>query len=83
MRVAELVQNGFFPESRVIPEMAFINDGFLIVSWNSVDFLDGGDGSAQLAGNAPFKVDLNTGECSDCPFEEVVDFLRRGLFPED
>ncbi|MFI5911661.1 hypothetical protein [Dactylosporangium sp. NPDC051541] len=66
-------------EVRTIPDSAFTDGPFLIVPYNSVALLDHGDRSAQLAGNAPIRVDLATGECDLLDVIEVIGYRKRGF----
>ncbi|MBT1187916.1 hypothetical protein HET69_29010 [Streptomyces sp. CJ_13] len=64
---------------RLIPEYCFIDRGRFIAPYDRVEFLDGGDEDAQLAGNLPVSVDLATGECSFITWAEAHDLMDRGL----
>lgn len=64
---------------RIIPEDSFIDGSRFIALYDSVDFLDHGVEGAQLGGNLPISVDLETGECSFITWQETNDLMDRGL----
>ncbi|WP_433615506.1 hypothetical protein ACQP2P_11795 [Dactylosporangium sp. CA-139114] len=66
---------------RTVPEIAFVDGSVLIVSWNSVEALDGGGELAELGGNMPIRVDLATGQCRFLHLGEKGDYSRPGSEP--
>ncbi|WP_433615510.1 hypothetical protein ACQP2P_11805 [Dactylosporangium sp. CA-139114] len=66
---------------RTVPEIAFVDGSVLIVSWNSVEALEGGGELAELGGNMPIRVDLATGRCRFLGLGEVDDYSRPGSEP--
>lgn len=64
---------------RIIREDSFSYEGFLVVPYNSVDYLDGGVSSAILVGNLPVRVDLETGECHFLDLLAVLDCRDLGF----
>lgn len=58
-------------------DFAFIEDGVLLVPWNSVAVVDHGIESAELAGNLPIRVDLETGACEYIDLLEMFDYMSR------
>ncbi|KOU22617.1 hypothetical protein ADK52_20640 [Streptomyces sp. WM6372] len=78
--LAEDSQGWDSSDVRVIPEAAFVEQGRLIVPYDHTDYLDSGQDDMRLAGNLPYAVDLNSGECSVLTWDEVEDFAERNLF---
>ncbi|MEU1867832.1 hypothetical protein [Streptomyces gardneri] len=64
---------------RIIQEDCFVDKGRLIAPYNTTDYLDRGVDGAQLAGNLPIVVDLQTGGCSFISWEEAEDFMDRDM----
>lgn len=64
---------------RIIREDSFSHEGFLVVPYNSVDYLDGGVPGAILVGNLPIRVDLKTGECQFLDLLSVLDYRDLGF----
>ncbi|GAA3244275.1 hypothetical protein ACFO1B_31940 [Dactylosporangium siamense] len=71
---------GFVPEPvRVQPEAAFADGRRIIVPYNSIALLDHGDLEAELGGNAPIMVDLDTHECRYIDLGETFAYRERGF----
>jgi hypothetical protein len=64
---------------RLLKESSFVDGDKLVVSYNSVAFLDEGDGGAALGGNNPIEADLNSGACRFISMMEALDYMDRGL----
>ncbi|MEV4511746.1 hypothetical protein AB0K00_22575 [Dactylosporangium sp. NPDC049525] len=64
---------------RTMPDRAFIDGSILIVPYDSVASLDGGDESERLGGNVPVRVDLSTGECDYIDVHDVMAYEARGF----
>ncbi|MCT9094049.1 hypothetical protein N4G70_35120 [Streptomyces sp. ASQP_92] len=78
--LAERSQAWLSSKVRIIVEDCFIDADRLLAPYDRIEFLDEGDEDAQLGGNLPIRVDLKTGECSFVTWEELDDFMERGLF---
>ncbi|MET7396600.1 YrhB domain-containing protein [Dactylosporangium sp. NPDC005572] len=63
---------------RTQPERAFRDGRRYVVPYNSIDLLDHGDLDAELGGNAPILVDLDTGECRHIDLNETFAYRDRG-----
>ena len=61
---------------QLMPERAIVHRGELVVPWNSVAFIEG-DEEAELAGNHPIAVDLETGRCRDVDMDEYLLLVKR------
>jgi len=71
-------ENGPWPNRvQLMPERAVVHGGELVVPWNSVAFIEG-DEDAELAGNHPIAVDLETGRCRDVDIDEYLSLVSRG-----
>ncbi|MBB5872029.1 hypothetical protein F4553_005463 [Allocatelliglobosispora scoriae] len=64
-------------EVRTDPEHAFVDGINYIVPFNSVERLDGGNLDAELTGNYPIRVNLQTGECDTLTLNELAAYARR------
>ncbi|MGW1077150.1 hypothetical protein [Streptomyces sp. NPDC002537] len=74
-------QSQTWPSSnvRLILEDCFVEGDRFIAPYDRIEFLDHGNEDAQLGGNWPICVDLDTGECDFTSMEEAYDFIDRGL----
>jgi len=64
---------------RTAPELGFKDGRYFVIPYNSVDLLDHGDIEAELAGNEPIMVDLESGRCRFMTFDEEWEYRRRGF----
>jgi hypothetical protein len=64
---------------RTAPERGFKDGPFFVIPFNSVDFLDHGDIEAELGGNSPVMVDLETRVCRFMKFDEEWEYRGRGF----
>jgi len=64
---------------RLDSDSSFIDGESLVVHYDTIAYLDHGDETQQLGGNAPIKVDMTTGNCRLISFEEALDYMDRGL----
>lgn len=64
---------------RLIAESAFIDGGHLVVAYNTIAFLDDGEEGAELGGNMPIRVDLESGECQFISMIDFLDYMDRGF----
>ncbi|WP_225844183.1 hypothetical protein [Streptomyces albus] len=51
----------------------------LIALYDTIAYLDHGDEKQRLGGNMPIKVDMRTGTCRLLSFEEVLEYINKGL----
>ncbi|WP_327396990.1 hypothetical protein [Streptomyces phaeochromogenes] len=64
---------------RLIPEYCFIDGKQFIALYDHVGYLDHGQEDMQLGGNLPIAVDLTSGSCRFTDWDEMDDFVERGL----
>ncbi|MEV5734574.1 hypothetical protein [Streptomyces sp. NPDC052292] len=64
---------------RLIPEYCFVDGEQFIALYDHIDYLDHGREDMQLGGNLPIAVDLTSGSCRFVDWDEMDDFVERGL----
>lgn len=78
--LGETIPSQLLSEVRLQTELSLVLNGEWIVSWDKVAFLDHGDIDEQLTSNFPIAVDMASGNCRYCSFEECLQYARKGLF---
>lgn len=64
---------------RLDKENSFSDGDTLIALYETVAYLDHGDEKQRLEGNMPIEVDMRTGTCRLLSFEEVLEYMNKGL----
>ena len=64
---------------RLDKENSFSDGDTLIALYNTIAYLDHGDEKQRLGGNMPIGVDMRTGTCRLLSFEEVLEYMNKGL----
>ncbi len=69
-----IIQRGMFSEQDI-----FCHEKYVIVPWDSVAFIKEGKWEERMIGNAPIRVDRETGDCGFIGVRQAVEYRKLGF----
>lgn len=69
-----IIQRGMISERDI-----FCHENHVIVPWDSVEFLRDGEWEKGMIGNAPIRVDRETGSCGFIGVRQAVEYRKLGF----